>query len=129
MVAASIATGLVFSINLIATIVLMAMFGVTDGVGTIYTGNCDTVNRGDIALHLLINVLDTALLGASNFIMQCLSSPTRNEVDAAHAKGVSLHIGVLSPKNLFFVRRLKGIRWFMLSFSTLPLHLLWVELC
>lgn len=76
-------------------------------------------------LHLAINVLSTVLLGASNYCMQCLSSPTRGDVDKAHSKGVWLDIGVPSVRNL---RRISGRRfalWCLLAVSSIPLHFLY----
>jgi hypothetical protein len=39
----------------------------------LYKGDCGKVHRLNIGFHLLINVLSTALLGASNFGMVCIS--------------------------------------------------------
>lgn len=75
-------------------------------------------------LHLVINVLSTLLLGASNYCMQFLSAPTRLEVDAAHRKGSWLDVGIPSVSNLKTVSRQKVIVWLLIAFSSLPLHLL-----
>lgn len=37
----------------------------------LYTGDCDKVKRMSTGIHLLINVLSTLLLAASNFSMVC----------------------------------------------------------
>jgi hypothetical protein len=58
----------------------------------------------NIYLHLLINFLGTLILGAINYAMQCLFALTRAEVNAAHAKGKWLDIGVLSARNLRLYR-------------------------
>ena len=121
---AAIVTGVVLLINIILAIVAAVKFTTFGGVGVIYTGDCSLVKRWNTALHLTINVLGTALLAASSFTMQCLSSPTRSELNAAHAKRVSLEIGITSVKNLFYMRPWKGVLWALLCFSTLPLHLL-----
>lgn len=99
-----------------------------NGVGLVLEGHCRSVSRWDTGLHLLINVLGTLLLGASNFTMQCLNAPSRGDVDIAHRKGISLDIGVSSAKNLRYLRKFKGFLWCMLALSTLPLHLLSVTL-
>ncbi len=65
------------------------------------------------------------LLGASNYTMQCLSAPTRSEVDKAHSQGIWLDIGVPGVRNL---RRISGVRitlWWLLAISSIPLHLLY----
>lgn len=123
-VAAALLTGLVFLINLVLLLVGITRFKPIGGIGIIHTGECDTVRYWDMALHLLINVLGTALLGASSFTMQCLSSPTRSDVDRAHAKRISLEIGVASVKNLFRLNWKRGLLWWALALSSVPLHLL-----
>ena len=55
--------------------------------------------------------------------MQRLSTPTRTEVDLAHAKRNWLDIGVPSPKNLGYIQRSRAALWLVLAVSSLPLHL------
>ncbi|MCJ1458534.1 hypothetical protein MMC28_008907, partial [Mycoblastus sanguinarius] len=67
----------------------------------------------------------TLLVGASNYSMQCLSSPTRGEINKAHNQKIWLDIGVPSFRNL---RRLSFYRitlWWLLAVSSIPLHLLY----
>lgn len=116
--------GLVLLVNTTLLLVGADRFDPKHGVGTIYTGNCDAVKYWNTALHLLINLLGIALLGASSFTMQCLSSPTRLEVDKAHAKRIALDIGVASVRNLWHLDWKRGVLWWTLLASTLPLHLL-----
>ena len=87
-------------------------------------GNCDQARRTNIGLHVFINILSTILLSASNYYLQCLSSPTRKGVDRAHAKGRWLEIGVMSFTNVFHINWLRSILWVCLALSSLPLHLL-----
>lgn len=94
---------------------------------TVFRGDCDTVARMDIWVHLLINVLSTLLLGGSNYCMQCLSAPTRSEVDKAHASGNFLDIVVPSYRNLRHIAWFRVLLWWMLALSSLPLHLLLVS--
>ena len=55
-------------------------------IGTLYEGGYGTVRHDDSWLHIAINAMGTLLLWASNYTMQCLSSPkTRSEVDFAHS--------------------------------------------
>jgi hypothetical protein len=72
----------------------------------------------------LINGLGTLLLAASNACMQCLSAPTRQDIDGAHAKHDWLDVGVISPRNLFRVKWWRSVLWFFLALSSIPLHLL-----
>jgi hypothetical protein len=84
----------------------------------------NVVSKMNTYLHLAINLLSTILLSSSNYCMQCLSAPTRKEVDAAHAKGVWLDIGVPSIRNLKHIDRTRVLLWGLLGLSSLPLHLL-----
>ena len=73
--------------------------------------------------HFIINALGTIILAGTNYCMQCLSAPTRNDVDKAHAKGLWLNIGILSLRNLRRISRKKLVVWISLAVTSLPLHL------
>lgn len=63
------------------------------------------------------------VLGTGNYTLQCLSSPTREEVNQAHRQRIPLDIGIPSLTNL---RRLSWpsiFLWCLLALSSLPLHL------
>ena len=109
-------------INLIFTIWAGAASKSGMKLGTLYTGPCGTVHKADSWIHIAINVMGTLLLGASNYTMQCLSSPTRSEVDAAHAMGKFMDVGLPSFRNLHGWK--KKILFTLLVVSTLPLHFL-----
>lgn len=115
----------VFFINLIITIWATSSYGLRGGLGTIQDGSCKRTTTLGFWLHLAINALSTLLLGASNYSMQCLSSPTRAEIDKAHSQNVWLDVGIQSVRNL---RRLSSSRiavWWLLALSSIPLHLFW----
>ena len=116
---------LVLVINLILTLWAVASSGVQDGLGTLYDGSCKRTTSLTFWIHLAINVLSTLLLGASNYSMQCLSSPTRSEIDKAHSKGIWLDIGVPSIRNLRRLSTARIILWWLLAISSIPLHLLY----
>ncbi|KAL8727294.1 MAG: hypothetical protein Q9181_005758 [Wetmoreana brouardii] len=59
------------------------------------------------------------------YLAPCLGSPTRKEVDAAHAKGKILDVGILSIQNLNAVSRERKFLWAGLVISALPLHFLY----
>ena len=98
--------------------------GYKDGIGILEIGHADKISSTSTAYHALINILSTALLTTSNFCMQILGSPTRQEVEKAHKKGTWVSIGVLSPGNLRYIDRSRLILWWLLAISSLPLHLL-----
>ena len=116
-------TGVVLIINIVSTVWGSARFGVQGGLGTIQNGSCTTTKNLGFWLHLIINVLSTLLLGASNYSMQCLSSPTRAEIDNAHRQHVWLDIGVPSVRNLKRISYSRIVLWWLLAASSIPLHL------
>ncbi|KAK5697818.1 hypothetical protein LTR17_023785 [Elasticomyces elasticus] len=116
---------LVLMLNLILTIIAATKFGSAEGVGTVFTGSCDTVNSWTTWLHVLINALSSILLSASNYTMQCLCSPTRKEIDEAHAKGDWMDIGVASVRNIWKIRWTRQVVWWCLALSSVPIHLLY----
>lgn len=95
-----------------------------DGIGRLYVGDCDTVDTLSLSIHVLINGLSSILLGASNYTMQCLVSPTRSECDTAHARGEWLDIGIGGVHNLKRISWKRSIVWLLLGLSSVPVHLL-----
>ena len=91
---------------------------------TLFEASCDTTRQYNIGIHLVINILSTTLLGASNYGMQCLVAPTRSEIDASHSKRQWLDIGVPSLRNLRSINRKRLFLWILLAGSSLPLHLM-----
>ncbi|KAK5659403.1 hypothetical protein OQA88_604 [Cercophora sp. LCS_1] len=89
-----------------------------------FTGDCSAADRMDTGLHLLLNAFSTGIIASSNFFMQVLNAPSRQELDAAHSKGAFLHIGVASLRNAFGVARWKACVWLVLALSSVPIHLL-----
>lgn len=67
---------------------------------TIVMGSYERISTLSARIHLGINILSTMLLAGSNYCMQCLMSPTRKDVDKAHARGTYLNIGILSWRNV-----------------------------
>lgn len=107
--------------------VIWAAVKQSDGFATLYVGSCDTSAVISQGLHLLINVLSTLLLGGSNYCMQCLISPTRDEIDTAHAQQKSLGLGSPGMRNLIYISWKRTAVWLVLGISSLPLHLLYVQ--
>lgn len=98
--------------------------GYKDGIANLMYGEAPYIDRWSTIFHLFINVGSTILLAASNYTMQVLCSPTRHDIDAAHAKGKWLDIGLLSFRNLKAVPRSRAALWLLLALSSIPLHLL-----
>ena len=92
--------------------------------GTLYQGKCDQAKRINTLVQAGINVVATLLLGASNYCMQCLSAPTREEIDSAHPKKTVLHIGVPSFTNIKNINRYRMSVWVLLGLSALLIYFL-----
>ena len=118
-------TGTVLMTNIVLTVFASTKYGIRGGFGTLQEGHCRKTKDLSLWLHLAINVLSTLLLGASNYCMQCLASPTREEVGIAHGQHVWLDIGVPSVWNLRRITPYRLVLWLLLAASSLPLHLLW----
>ena len=125
--------GLVLAISADAVVVLLtlvltftAAFGFQrDGDDAILVNQgCGGTKHWSVWLHLLINILSTIMLSTSSYTMQCLGSPTRSEINIAHAEGKWLNIGVPSLSNLFRVKKTRRILYIGLVVTSLPLHLL-----
>lgn len=113
---------IVFSINLIITASVFSTRKTNQDV--LSEGDCGNIKRLNSVFHAIINVLSTILLSGSNYCMQCLSAPTRAEIDVAHAKNRRLDIGVPSFRNLTSISRHRLALWCLLGLSSIPLHLL-----
>lgn len=114
----------VFLMNFVATI----WGGVYQrSAGSLAEGDCGHIKNLNRGLHVLINILSTILLSGSNYCMQCLSAPTRTDVNQAHASGTWLDVGIPSIRNLKHISRRRLCLWLLLGLSSVPLHLLWVS--
>ena len=121
----AITTGTVLVINLILITWIAAGGGHDGSLGVIQQGSCQKTKHMSLWLHLAINVLSTLLLGASNYTMQCLSSPTREEINTAHRQRIWLDIGIPSLRNLKQISWGKIFLWWLMALSSIPLHLLY----
>jgi hypothetical protein len=92
-------------------------------IRSVKQGECDEIKKLGIGLHLLINIVSTLLLGASNYCMQTISAPTRQDIDDAHSRGLFMDIGIPSIRNLRMIKTRRLIVWLCLGLSSIPLHL------
>ena len=115
---------LVLTANIAATLWVTTTYPVKQRMGTVFCGSCAQAKRTNNWLQASINVVSSILLGASNFFMQCLSAPTRAEVDRAHSQRTSLQIGVSTIRNLYAVSGDRTVLWIVLGLAALPLHFL-----
>lgn len=70
------------------------------GESELKTGTCASVTRVNQGIHGAVNVLGFVLVAGGNYVFQVLSSPTRADVDASHAKRRWMDIGIPSLRNL-----------------------------
>lgn len=109
---------------IVASVLARRENGIVSYISTIRKGDCADIEHIQLDVHLIIDIVSTLLLGASNYCMQCLSAPTRSDVNGAHQVGSWLDIGVPSIKNFWYLRRRKLVLWLVLGLSSVPLHLL-----
>lgn len=122
----TILVSIVFLILTLSHVFLVARSGDPAGYHVIYSGGCadNKIGRLNTLLHLLINILSSLVLASSNFFMQVLNAPSREELDNAHEKGTSLDVGVSSPGNFFKVSLFKKTMWILFFLSSIPIHVL-----
>lgn len=97
----------------------------SQGVGTFFAGNCTRVSRLNSGIHAVMNIFSGILLSSGNYCMQLLVSPSRDEIDEAHSKGISLRIGVPNVRNLRHVDRKRVVGWFCIGIIATLLHFFW----
>lgn len=110
-----VAVALVSLLHLILTVTVVSKIKLVGGTAVVQDGDCSTTKRLDIWLHLLINLFSTVLLGSSNYGIQCLSAPTRSDINKAHRQHKWMDIGVPSLRNLKHIswpRALWGLLYF-----------------
>lgn len=117
---------LVLIINISVTMWATAKYPLTGHVGLLFNGDCAKAKSINAWLQVAVNILSTVLLGASNYCMQCLSSPTREEIDRSDARGFYLHIGVPSAHIFWGVGRRRRLLWLVLAISALSLQFVYV---
>ena len=91
----------------------------------LFSGDCTAMKTVDTWVHLTINILSTLLLGASNYTLQILVAPAREDIDAIHALHKSVDIAVPSIGNWTFMTLRKRILFSILVVTSLPLHLVY----
>jgi hypothetical protein len=120
----ALTAGIVLILNLAIDGWMFSKFGARDGSAVLLRSSCQVVNAADTALHFVLNVLSTLILGASNYCMQALCAPTRAEIDKAHARRRWADVGTQSLRNLRLIGNERLAIWIVLGISSIPLHLL-----
>ncbi|KAF2442490.1 hypothetical protein P171DRAFT_365159 [Karstenula rhodostoma CBS 690.94] len=118
----SSATILCFNMAVLA-FVASTKHGFEGGFAEPFNLEAHKLSRLSTLIHVLINALSTILLAASNFTMQVISSPTRDDLDKAYKSGEWFDVGVLSIRNLKQIPRRRLAICIVLGLSPIPLHL------
>ncbi|KAE8166654.1 hypothetical protein BDV40DRAFT_285404 [Aspergillus tamarii] len=95
------------------------------GVGTFSFSDCSSASALNSALHVALNIISSLFLGAGNYCMQILVAPSRDEIAQTHLKGSALEIGVLSMRNLRYIKKSRVAAWFGIGFIVGLLHFFW----
>jgi hypothetical protein len=120
-------TFLVFALNIVLTALswtLLSNDSPDEYLRNLYTGECEYVKVASVMTHLIINILSTLMLSASNLCMQLIAAPSRKDIDIAHSKGIWLDIGVPSVRNWKHIPGKRRTFWAILVISSLPIHFL-----
>ncbi|KAL3293756.1 hypothetical protein RB213_014482 [Colletotrichum asianum] len=107
--------------------ILLAAFLVTGDfkqIWVFHTTKCLNISMPNTLIHLLLNALSTIVLASSNFFMQICNAPSRQEIDAAHAKHDWLDIGIPSWRNAFRLPWFKFTAWAILFLTSIPIHMI-----
>lgn len=122
----TILTAIVSIIMTVVSVVALVKAGGFNRPLVFFTGTCGATGASALnaALHILVNILSTAMLASSNMFIQVLNAPSREDVDKCHARGSWLEIGVLSSRNIFRLSRFKTIAWLGFFSSSIRIHLL-----
>ncbi|KAF7589729.1 hypothetical protein BBP40_003927 [Aspergillus hancockii] len=91
----------------------------------VYDGDCSVSGHWATGLHLLINLLSTLLLGASNYVMQCLGAPSRSDVDQAHRRRKWLDIGTFTFRNFSIMDTKRKVWFILLLLTSTPIHMIY----
>ena len=117
-----VCTILVFVFNLFAFTWAISNHKYGHGSRTIYRGRCDKAKRIASEIQLGINFLSMLLLASSNYCMQCVGAPSRDEVNQAHSKKVTLQLGLPTLKNIFWIDRCRAFLWLILGLVAVQIH-------
>jgi hypothetical protein len=96
---------LIFAASIACLIVAAVQAKNIGGAATLMTGSCTTVRGTNLGIHVAVNLLGVALVVSANYVFQVLSSPTREEVNAAHESKRWLDVGIPSFRNLLRIGR------------------------
>lgn len=96
------------------------------GFVSMYEGDCKQTKTLATGLHIMINILGTALVATSSYCCQVLMAPTRENVDYAHAHRIWLPIGTFDLKQLNLLPWRRKSVWYLLFLTSIAIQLVYV---
>ncbi|KAH8817584.1 hypothetical protein DL96DRAFT_1751300 [Flagelloscypha sp. PMI_526] len=110
-------------VNIAVLVLLLRRNSSYSAIVPIMTGSCASLKHTSLFVHLAINIASTLLLSGSNYCMQCVSAPTRKDIDKAHEHRLWLDIAVPSVRNMRVLGCKRLLLWGFMGLSSIPLHL------
>jgi len=92
--------------------------------GILMEGSCANVKKSNIVLLIPINIVATLIISCSNYVMQCMSAPSRRDLDRAHNLGYHVHVGVSPARNNFHNGTIRQLSWWLIGATSIPVHLM-----
>ena len=107
-------SGVAINAILVFMILLMALLGLSvalsstlsptssrdSGDSVVFAGACRQADQIGWGLSAAVNVFAVIIVAGANYVCQVLGSPTRRELDKAHAWGRWMDLGIPSVRNL-----------------------------
>ncbi|KAF1990616.1 hypothetical protein K402DRAFT_460066 [Aulographum hederae CBS 113979] len=123
LIRAALTAGTALAVNTAVDVWMFTKYDTEHGSGVVMRDSCSRVHIADTGIHLALNIVSTCILGASNYCMQGVAAPTREEVDRAHAKTEYVEIGVQSFRNMRLIGWGRVVLWLLLGVTSVPFHL------
>ncbi|KAI9925920.1 hypothetical protein MW887_005726 [Aspergillus wentii] len=88
-------------------------------------GGCEKAKNTTTGVHVMINMLSTALVATSSYCCQLLMAPTRQDVDEAPARRIWLSVGSFNIKNWILLHRRRKILWVLMFGTSIVIQLIY----
>ena len=120
----TIFVGLVLLVYIVFLVWIYTSLQVRHGVAEVFSGTCSQSSRAAAYAHFATNALAVLLFAVGTHASQILLSPTRAEVENAHARDRWLHIGVGGLRNMKWIHKRRLIKAVVLLATSILLPLL-----
>lgn len=120
----TIFVGLVLLVYVTFLIWIYTNLQVRHGVAEISSGTCPQISKKAAYAHFVASAFAILLFAVGTHASQILLSPTRAEVENAHARDRWLHIGVGGLRNMKWIHKRRLIKALLLVMASLLLPFL-----